>query len=447
MDSSRFWNSVRSLEDWERTRDLWDRGRIEAYEAHPGAYTYARGDGTGLVPAVEDAPLRPRDAVARARRRPVRLRRRAVGRAVVQEGLAAARRERARGRGGRRRVARRRAGRHVVAERDDGDLRGGRRPPPRARRAAAGARGDRARRPGLGVLDARRREGRRLGVGRQLAARSGRKAARCRPIPSSGGCGRRSGARTSSGCRRRTGARWCPARGGWRCTPADAGARRPVPARPRDWRPRRAGAARRARLRAQPGRRRHRGPGGALFVTSPAPPAEAEATLPDLAAPMLVAGGPRRRTARTRCRSRRTSRRARPPRRVLVRASDAGVARLDLGERRTCVRLRRVGSSLRSPGHRSRSLEVGSPSRSRTHLRFLQPRTTRPSRPDLAATGVLVPGQAQRARAPDAGDHRARHVRHARGRPDPRRAAGVPARQPLEPGHLGRSRSTATRRR
>ena len=25
MDSSRFWNSVRSLEDWRRTRDLWDR--------------------------------------------------------------------------------------------------------------------------------------------------------------------------------------------------------------------------------------------------------------------------------------------------------------------------------------------------------------------------------------------------------------------------------------
>ncbi len=46
MDSSRFWNSVRSLEDWERTRDLWDRGRIDAYESRPGAYTYVRGDGT-----------------------------------------------------------------------------------------------------------------------------------------------------------------------------------------------------------------------------------------------------------------------------------------------------------------------------------------------------------------------------------------------------------------
>jgi hypothetical protein len=46
MDSSRFWNSVRSLEDWRRTRDLWDRGTIEAFEAVPGRYTYVRGDGT-----------------------------------------------------------------------------------------------------------------------------------------------------------------------------------------------------------------------------------------------------------------------------------------------------------------------------------------------------------------------------------------------------------------
>jgi hypothetical protein len=46
MDSSRFWNSVRSLEDWERTRDLWDRGRIEAFEARDGEFVYARGNGT-----------------------------------------------------------------------------------------------------------------------------------------------------------------------------------------------------------------------------------------------------------------------------------------------------------------------------------------------------------------------------------------------------------------
>ena len=46
MDSSRFWNSVRSLEDWRRTRDLWDRGRMVAYDPEPGRYVYARGDGT-----------------------------------------------------------------------------------------------------------------------------------------------------------------------------------------------------------------------------------------------------------------------------------------------------------------------------------------------------------------------------------------------------------------
>jgi hypothetical protein len=47
MDSSRFWNSVRSLEDWRRTRDLWDRGRMEVDDSRREAYTYAKGDGTG----------------------------------------------------------------------------------------------------------------------------------------------------------------------------------------------------------------------------------------------------------------------------------------------------------------------------------------------------------------------------------------------------------------
>jgi hypothetical protein len=46
MDSSRFWNSVRSLEDWRRTRDLWDRCRFEVVEAAPGDYHYARADAT-----------------------------------------------------------------------------------------------------------------------------------------------------------------------------------------------------------------------------------------------------------------------------------------------------------------------------------------------------------------------------------------------------------------
>jgi hypothetical protein len=46
MDSSRFWNSVRSLEDWRRTRDLWDRCRFEVVEAAPGDYHYAKADAT-----------------------------------------------------------------------------------------------------------------------------------------------------------------------------------------------------------------------------------------------------------------------------------------------------------------------------------------------------------------------------------------------------------------
>lgn len=46
MDSSRYWNTVRSREDFERTRDLWDTGRMEVTDYVPGVYQYARGDAT-----------------------------------------------------------------------------------------------------------------------------------------------------------------------------------------------------------------------------------------------------------------------------------------------------------------------------------------------------------------------------------------------------------------
>jgi hypothetical protein len=46
MDSSRYWNTVRSREDFERTRDLWDTGRMEVTDYVPGVYHYARGDAT-----------------------------------------------------------------------------------------------------------------------------------------------------------------------------------------------------------------------------------------------------------------------------------------------------------------------------------------------------------------------------------------------------------------
>jgi heparin/heparan-sulfate lyase len=44
MDSSRYWNTIRSREDFRRTRDLWDLGRMEAAVHAPGGYDYARGD-------------------------------------------------------------------------------------------------------------------------------------------------------------------------------------------------------------------------------------------------------------------------------------------------------------------------------------------------------------------------------------------------------------------
>lgn len=44
MDSSRFWNTIRNREDWERTRDLWDRASMRVVDYAPGQYHYALGD-------------------------------------------------------------------------------------------------------------------------------------------------------------------------------------------------------------------------------------------------------------------------------------------------------------------------------------------------------------------------------------------------------------------
>lgn len=46
MDSSRFWNSVRSLGDWDHTRDLWDFAAMRVTDYVPGQYHYALGDAT-----------------------------------------------------------------------------------------------------------------------------------------------------------------------------------------------------------------------------------------------------------------------------------------------------------------------------------------------------------------------------------------------------------------
>jgi len=51
MDSSRFWNTIRSLEDWDKTRDIWDIGQLRIVDSVDGSsdragYHYALGDAT-----------------------------------------------------------------------------------------------------------------------------------------------------------------------------------------------------------------------------------------------------------------------------------------------------------------------------------------------------------------------------------------------------------------
>ncbi|HEY6376799.1 MAG TPA: heparinase II/III family protein, partial [Edaphobacter sp.] len=51
MDSSRFWNTLRSQADWDRTRDLWEVGKMEIVDHvsgtnGKGGYHYALGDAT-----------------------------------------------------------------------------------------------------------------------------------------------------------------------------------------------------------------------------------------------------------------------------------------------------------------------------------------------------------------------------------------------------------------
>jgi len=46
MDSARFWNTVRSQYDWNRTRALWDLGSTRIVDYKAGAYHYALGDAT-----------------------------------------------------------------------------------------------------------------------------------------------------------------------------------------------------------------------------------------------------------------------------------------------------------------------------------------------------------------------------------------------------------------
>jgi len=46
MDSARFWNTVRSIEDWNRTRELWNLATMRVIDYKPGSHHYAMGDAT-----------------------------------------------------------------------------------------------------------------------------------------------------------------------------------------------------------------------------------------------------------------------------------------------------------------------------------------------------------------------------------------------------------------
>jgi Heparinase II/III-like protein len=53
MDSARYWNTVRSLDDWEGTRDLWNLGAMRVVDYQPGGYHYALGDATAAYSAAK----------------------------------------------------------------------------------------------------------------------------------------------------------------------------------------------------------------------------------------------------------------------------------------------------------------------------------------------------------------------------------------------------------
>ena len=46
MDSARYWNTVRSVDDWNHTRDLWNLGNMRVVDYKAGSYHYALGDAT-----------------------------------------------------------------------------------------------------------------------------------------------------------------------------------------------------------------------------------------------------------------------------------------------------------------------------------------------------------------------------------------------------------------
>lgn len=53
MDSPRYWNTIRSVADWQATRELWDVGHLRNVEINDPRYMYAMGDATKAYSAAK----------------------------------------------------------------------------------------------------------------------------------------------------------------------------------------------------------------------------------------------------------------------------------------------------------------------------------------------------------------------------------------------------------
>ncbi len=92
MDSSRYWNTIRSREDWNRTRDLWDLGTMRVVDYVPGQYHYALGDASNAYSRTSSGVSRANSYTCRGTTSSLFL----IGwsaEPVLSKGLAASRRE------------------------------------------------------------------------------------------------------------------------------------------------------------------------------------------------------------------------------------------------------------------------------------------------------------------------------------------------------------------
>ena len=211
MDSSRFWNTIRSPEDFERTRDLWNLGSMRVVDHVPGQYHYAMGDATQRIFARKAEEIHTRSSLCACAESALRLRSRGQHEPIFQKGVAAAWSQPA------ERRSRRLAAEHRKRKNS--------RTLPlfasaRARESCwcilycrvSGSSLAAAVRVMTSTLQAMTTAA--LGEPAKIGLWSRRRAGRCRKTRSSSTCGRRFGATTSRRFLLRTARTWCP--GAWR---------------------------------------------------------------------------------------------------------------------------------------------------------------------------------------------------------------------------------------